>query len=205
MYRLCLKNNKGFNLVEIIISVAIFSLMIGLVTSFQADIFSFNRIIQSGLQSQNDAKKIIKPFVNEVRGAIPSSLGAYSIKVATSTEFVFYNDTDSDGLVEEIRYYLEDGSFKKGIIKPSGNPLEYNEENEDVIKIVNHVINEDIFTFYDSSYDGSASSTSLTYPFNLTEIRLVEVELLIDDNVDSPPSAVNISTKASIRNLKDNR
>lgn len=198
-----IKNNRGFSLVEIIISVAIFTLIIGLVGSFQADIFSFNRIIQSGLQSQNDAKKIVKPFVNEVRGAVPSSLGAYSIKVATSTEFVFYNDTDSDGLVEEIRYYLEDGSFKKGVIEPSGNPLIYDVEDEDVVKIVNDVINTEIFSYYDSSYDGS--NGSLEYPYNLTDIRMVRIELVIDDNPDIPPSAVTISTQASIRNLKDNR
>jgi prepilin-type N-terminal cleavage/methylation domain-containing protein len=196
------KRNTGYSLPEMLISVAILSAMLGVIAAFQSDIFSFNRVIQSGLGNQDEAKKIIRPFSGEVRGASMSSLGGYVIKEATESSFVFYSDIDSDGLKEEVRYYLEDGKFKKGVIKPSGNPLEYDADDEKIVNVVNHVINSQIFEFHDSTYSGTEDP--LAFPVSLIDIRLVKISLEIDDDINQPPAATSISTQVFIRNLKDN-
>jgi type II secretory pathway pseudopilin PulG len=199
-----LKRNTGFTLMETLISVFILSLILIALSSFQSDVFSLNRILQSGLQSQSEVKKIIRPFSNEVRSATPSNLGAYPIANSDSNEFSFYTDIDGDGLREKIRYFLEDTEFKKGVIKPSGNPLVYDSADEDIIKVIHNVQNTDIFTYYDSNYDGTASSTPLSTPVSPVEIRLVKIEITVDEDPNKPPAPLTVTTQVSIRNLKDN-
>lgn len=199
-----IQKNKGMTLIETIVSVAILSLIIGAVAGWQSDIFSLNRLLQTSLQSQSEAKKIIRPFANEVRSATQSSLGAYSIASTGSTEFSFYTDINGDGLSEKVRYFLEDGDFKKGTISPEGNPLQYDPANEEIIKVIHNVISSDIFTYYDSNYDGTEAVQPLSQPVTPSDVRLVQVSLTIDDNPDSPPAPMVIQTQVSIRNLKDN-
>jgi type II secretory pathway pseudopilin PulG len=195
---------KGITLIETLIAVSILVGIMVVLVAFQVDIFNLNSFIQTGLQNQSEAKKIIRPFANEVRSASQSNLGAYPISESTPTSFSFYTDTDGDGLKEKIKYFLEDNSFKKSTIKPSGQPLEYNEEDEKIIRVVNDVVNDEIFEYYDSNYDGTASSTALTQPITNSDVRLVKVNLVIDSDLNDEISPIEITTQISIRNLKDN-
>ena len=197
-------SKKGFSLIEIIISVSILTMIIIFIGAFQSDVFSLNRIIQSGLQNQSDAKKIIRPFANEVRSALTSNLGSYPIAETSSTSFTFYTDIDKDGLREKVKYFLDSGEFKKSVISPTGQPLVYDQENEQIIKLVQDVINFDIFEYYDSSYDGTTSITALSQPVTTSEVRLVKVTLIIDSDSNKPPAPIEVTTQVSIRNLKDN-
>lgn len=196
--------NKGFSLVETLVAVAILFLIIAAMGAFQADVFSLNSVIQSGLSRENDARKIIRPMVDEVRSASESNLGSYPLATTASSTFTFYSDIDDDNLKERVRYFLEGTDFKKGIIHPSGVPLTYDENDEFIIEVVHDVINTDIFSYYNSSYDGTASSSPLAQPVVPSEVRLISVELIVDENVDKPPAAVKVRTQMSIRNLKDN-
>jgi len=197
-------HKKGFTLIEILVTVGIMSMIVGLLGAFQADIFSFNNIIQTGIRNQSEAKKIIRPFSNEVRSASVSNLGSYPVAESASSTFAFYSDIDGDGLKEKIKYFLDGSDFKKSVIKPSGQPLEYDEENEEIIRVIQDVINQDIFEYYDSSYDGTASSTKLVQPVVTSDVRLIKITILIDSDPNRPPGAVEITTQVSIRNLKDN-
>ncbi|MFW5887537.1 MAG: type IV pilus modification PilV family protein [Bacteriovoracia bacterium] len=204
MHKKLKQKNKGFTLIEILISIAILVAIISLVGAFQADVFSLNGIIQSGLQNQSEAKKIIRPFANEVRSAAPSNLGSYPLIETASTTFSFYSDTDSDGLREMIKYSLDDGTFKKTSITPTGQPLEYDVDNEETIQVIEDVTNTDIFTYYDSNYDGATSSNPLPQPVTNSDVRLVKINLIIDSDPNKPPEPIEITTQVSIRNLKDN-
>jgi len=198
------QNKSGFALVEMLVAVFVLSLIVALAAGFQSDIFSLNRFIQTGLQNQSEAKKLVRPFANEVRSSTPSSLGAYPIAAASETSFSFYSDIDGDGLKERIRYFLDGTDFKKGTIKPTGSPLTYNSANENIIKVIHDIAPENIFSYYDSGYDGTSSSTPLSFPVTLADIRLIKVVLTIDSDPNNPPEGFDVTTQVSIRNLKDN-
>jgi prepilin-type N-terminal cleavage/methylation domain-containing protein len=123
------QKNSGYTLIEIMIAIGIFTSIMGLVAAFQMDIFSMNDFIQSGLKDQNEAKNIIKHFVREVRSLSESNQGSYPIKQADADTFIFFSDIDHDQIKEEVRYYVEDGVLKKGVIEPSGDPLVYDEND----------------------------------------------------------------------------
>lgn len=195
---------SGFTLLEILITVAIFSLILGAVSLFARDIFYYNNLFSGGLASYDDAKKILQPVASEIRSASPSSLGGYNIEIADNNNFAFFTDIDNDGLKERIRYFLSDNILKKGVIVPSGSPLQYSSANEVITDVVTNIRNDTtpIFSYYDTNYNGTTSP--ITIPVSVSNIRLVKVNLIIDADPNRPPSPITVTTEVSIRNLKDN-
>jgi prepilin-type N-terminal cleavage/methylation domain-containing protein len=195
------KKEKGFTLIEILISIAIISLIIGAVGAFQAGIFKSNRLIQSGLLNQQQAKKLIRPFAEEVRGANISSQGAYPIETATDITFSFYTDINNDGLTEKIEYYVENGEFIKSVIEPDPITYEYNEENTEVTKVIRDIIEGPTFYYYGDGYTGSSTSTPLTSPVTPNEIKVVKVVVRINSSDSSEVEPFEVSTQVTLRNL----
>lgn len=199
------QNRNGFTLVETLLAVAIFSSVVVAIGAFQRDIFFFNDVVQTGLSNVTEARKVLRPFVGEVRKAQSSNLGAFSIEKAEAKEFIFFTDIDNDGLRERLRYFVDGDTFKKGIIKPSGTPLVYNGSDEKITEVVHHVIEEQTqFSYFDSSYNGTASTTALTFPVSPSNVRLIRVDLTIDTNPNRAPGLLTVTTQATVRNLKDN-
>ena len=199
-----IKKNNGFTLTEIIVTVAIFSLIIIVSSKFFGDIFRYEDIFSGGLSAYDEARQILQPVASEIRSASPSSLGGYPIESASENSFVFFADLDGDGLKERIRYYLSGSILMRGIINPTGNPLEYDPQSEITSEIVHGVINGStpIFTYYDSNYNGNSSP--LISPFSVLLIRLVKINLIIDKDINNPPSEIMVTTQVVVRNLKDN-
>lgn len=199
-------NKRGFSLIEVIIVVGLLAIFAGLVGEFQAKIFKFNGAFQSGNFIGTDSQNIIKSVAGEIRSMSPSSAGAYPIEVASTSTFSFYNDVDNDGLKEHIRYFVASSTLMRGIIKPSGTPAVYDLVSEQFITLMSNVQNkpsEPIFNYYDSGYSES-NPNPLTYPINILNIRLVEVSVILGGEADKLLAPVSVSTKVSIRNLKDN-
>ena len=197
-------NSSGFSLAEIVVTVAIIGVISITVGKFTGDVFSFNRYFTKSLDVAGDARKVLRPMVNEIRSASPSSLGSYAIESAGTNEFIFFSDTDDNGVKERIRYYLSGTTLKKGKIVPTGNPYVYNSANESSVDLIKNVQNgaTPIFTYYDSSYNGS--SGALASPVVVTNVRLVRVEIIIDEDVNALPPALAVITQVALRNLKDN-
>lgn len=214
MIRNILKKNKGpastcikqggFTLLEILITMAIFSVIMGVVGLFARDLFYYNSVFSGGLASYDEAKKVLQPISSEIRSASPSSLGAYPIETAGNTTFTFFSDINNDGLKEKIRYYLSGNILMKGVIIPSGNPLQYLSNTEKLSQVVSNVRNGStpIFTYYDSNYNGETSA--LSQPVSVLSVRLVKITLILDVDPNRPPSPLSVTTEVSMRNLKDN-
>lgn len=198
------ENKKGASLVEVLIVIGIL-IMVGLaVWAFQRNAFLLNSIMVSGFSAENDARKVVKNFASEVRTASLGNDGSYPIVEANQNSFTFFADTDSDGLKEKIRYFLSENYLKRGSIKPTGNPLVYLSQNEELKNVVSNLVNGEtaLFSYYDSSYDGT--SVPLSTPVTVGVIRLVKITAIIDESSVRSPAPIKITTQVSIRNLKDN-
>lgn len=194
---------KGFTLVEIIVSVTLLSLIIIAATSLQRDTFYLNNVIANNLAVEQEGRKVLRPIINELRGASPSSTGTYPIESASSTAIVFYADTNNNGNKERIRYFLQDNELKRGVVYPSGSPLSYSTSTESISTLIRDVVaTTSIFSYYDSAYTGTSSP--LSNPPPITQIRLVKISVPIDKNGSRPPGMITVSSQVSIRNLKDN-
>jgi prepilin-type N-terminal cleavage/methylation domain-containing protein len=195
---------KGLTLIEVLVAMAIFTLIMGAITLFARDLFKYNSIFTGGLTAYDEARKVFQPIASEIRSASSSSLGAYPIETAEDTNFVFFTDINNDGLKEKIRYYLSGSTLMRGVIIPSGNPLQYLSATETISEVVHSVSNgsNPIFTYFDSTYNGS--TLPLVQPVSVQNVRLIKITFMIDTDPNRPPSPVTVSTQISIRNLKDN-
>ena len=201
------KNNlkKGFTLVEVLISVIIITLLTVVITTFQKDIFSLNYILQNSLNAQLDARHLTKVMVSELRKANQSAMGAYPIELASSTAITFYSDINNDNIVDKVRYYFSGTSIKKGVIVPTGSPLTYNINNETTTTLINFAVSSStlpFFQYFPSSYTGTSSP--LVQPVDVSLVRLVRINIIIDSNPTSSPAPLIVTSSVSLRNLKDN-
>ncbi len=198
------KKSQGFTVIELLISLFVLGTMIVIISSFASNIFSYNKGFSNSLSISDNSRTILNPISSEIRSATTSSTGTYPIESAGTTSFIFYADTNSDGIRERIRYFLSGTTLRRGTITPIGNPLSYNttETLTDVVYNVRNTAANPIFTYYDTNYTGS--SAALSQPVDISTIRLIKIELLLDANTEVAPDATVITTQISLRNLKDN-
>ena len=202
--KIFLRDNRGITLVEIIVAVSVFSFLALAITSLFLTSWRYNSIVWEQLKTQNEGRKATQDFVNELRTASQSSIGAYPIEAAATTSVTFYTNIDTDTLRERVRYFMSNRNLKRGVIKPTGNPLTYNSLNEVVTEVAHDVANTTtpVFYYYDSNYSGAEAA--LTYPIDVTAIRVIKITLQLDENPNLTPTPFFIESKGLLRNLKDN-
>jgi type II secretory pathway pseudopilin PulG len=179
---------QGFTLVELIIAIAGFTIIILGVVSLTSNVFTTNRQQGTLLADQDQARKLAFTAMTELRNGVASNVGAYALAEASAQQLTFYSDIDGGTDVERIRYFLQNGELKKGIVKPTGNPLAYNFGTETITTVQKNVANgaNPIFYYYDGSYTG-VTENPLAQPVNVTSVKLVKISL-------------DISNKAGVRN-----
>ena len=199
-------NKKGFTLVEVIISITIFILVIITVSLFQFNVINHSNSSQISLSNIYESEAILKTMIKEMRTMKSSANGSYPIlNVATST-ITFYSDSDGNGIIEQIRYYLSTTTLYRGKTDPSGTPATYNINNESKKILVTGVRNDSnfpIFEYYSSVYAGT--STSMTYPIDIKSVRLIKINLTIDSDPNKSPVPITFTSQTSLRNLKENQ
>lgn len=199
-----LATQRGFTVLQLVIWIGIVSMVAVAALNVQRSVWSLNRIASNSITSQADARKAFKIMSAEIRSLSPSSLGAYPIEAASSNSITFFADIDNDNIKERVRYYVSGTNLRRGIVEPTGSPLTYNTGNEVSTTLVQYLSNGSTpyFSYYDSSYTGS--SAALSSPINLTAVRLVKIQLIIDKNAASAPVPITMTTQISLRNIKDN-
>lgn len=197
---------SGFTLIEVIVTVAIFSLIAYGTLALVSNLFTSSSK-QSGLLSASDqARKTAFWLTNELRNASVSNTGAYSLAEASAQQLAFYSNIDGGADIERIRYFVSGQALYKGILKPSGSPLAYNPANETVSLVQSDLGNgaTPVFYYYDENYNG-ASDNYLVQPVNINSVRLVKMELkVINIGGITNASTYSVVARAAVRNLKTN-
>ncbi len=198
-------NNQGMTLVEVLVTMGIFLLLIVAVVALMIWGNHGKDVVWEQLSTQNEGRKVVQDFVNDLRRANASSIGAYPIELAQSQQIIFYSNVDSDNWHERVRYFLQGTTLKRGVIKPSGNPLTYNPATEVALDVAHDMANatSSIFYYYDQNYSG-VSSSPMAYPINISAIRMVGIKLMLEEKPNVAPAPFNIEAKTEIRNLKSN-
>lgn len=196
--------NFGFTVIEVIVSVAILGMITVAVGRFQKDIFYLSAVARASLSSAQDTRQIVRTMAKEMRAMATANNGSYPLaNVATST-VTFYSDTDGDGIREQIRYFVSSSTLKRGSIIPTGSTYSYTGQ-ESVTVLVNDIKNTSstpMFQYYDTNYTGTSSA--LSYPIDISKVRLVKINLMVDADVNRSPVQKSYTSQVSIRNLKDN-
>jgi len=192
-------------LVEVLVTTSILVVVMIAVATFQYNVITYNRSTQTRLTNIQDATSILKIIVRELRASTISANGSYAINTAATSSITFFADIDSDGLPEQLRYFLLGQTLYRGVIKPVGSPAIYNPAQETLKIIATGIVNSPttpIFEYYPGTYTGNG--IAMTYPLVLTSIRLIKTNITIDTDPNKSPIIRTFSTQAALRNLKDN-
>ena len=194
---------RGYTIPEVHIS-CLFVALIGVAFwSMFRETFVLSRRLQATLTIQQELQTLMRRFSAEVRAAAPSETGAFAIASASSTQLTFYTDSDNDGTVERIRYYISGNQLRKGTLNPTGSPLAYT-GSESTRTLVRNIVatTTPVFSYYNSTYAGT--TTALTQPVTVSAVRSIKMFLFVDDDTTQAPPAVQSTTQVTVRTLKDN-
>ncbi|OHA17310.1 MAG: hypothetical protein A3C79_03260 [Candidatus Taylorbacteria bacterium RIFCSPHIGHO2_02_FULL_45_28] len=196
---------RGFTLVEIIVAIAILIIIMIAVSSFQYNVINYNRSGAVALTNAQEIQALLKIMTKEMRSMEQGSDGAYPLIATATSSITFFADVDNNSNKERVRYYIATTTLYRGVIKPVGSPATYPSNMETKKILITGIRNSPtspIFEYFDAMYSGTSSPMS--YPLNLTSIRLVKTTLTIDTDPAKSPVLRTFTTQVGLRNLKDN-
>ena len=194
---------RGITLLETLITVAIFTIVVISVTTFIVQSYRADLFANEQVEAIRNAQRGVDVMVKEIRESSPAENGAYPIDTATDQTVIFYSDTDSDELIEKIRYSLEGTDLVRGVTEPSGWPATY--DNPETTTVLSRYVRNGstpIFYYYGSSYP--TSQDPLPTPAAVEDIRLIRVHLQINVDPSRAPDSFTLISNSQLRNLKDN-
>lgn len=199
------RSREGFTLIELTISLAVFSIIMVGVMSLLSNVFTVNRQQSALLSDQDQARRLSFVVMNEIRNAAVANTGAYPLETAGAQSLVFYSNIDGDADVERVRYFVQNGALYKGVKQPTGSPVSYAASPEAVTLVQANIgTNPTLFRYYDDTFDG-VSGTPLAQPVSVTAVRFVALDLPITKRAGVANTATyTVSAQAAIRSLKTN-
>ncbi len=192
---------SGFTLVETLVALGIISGALLLVGLMGRDVFAFRSGLSDALSTQSDARRVLRPFSDEVRAAAYSEAGSYPIAETATSSFAFFSDVDRDGVAERVRYFLDGGALKRSVAEPSGSPAVYGAAATTTL-ISGVLASTTVFWYYGAGYDGATSSPALAFPVSPSEARAVRVWLRVDGDPARAPGPADLTTVSTVRNLR---
>lgn len=194
----------GFTLVELLITMSILALMGTLLGVFAATGFRAWGQNRDQVDAQESARAALARMTKIIREASASENGAYAISTAAAQTLTFYANVDNDTNREQVRFFLQGTDLKIGITQPVGQPATYPAGSETSTVLAGGIRNgaSTLFQYYDTDFTGSQAA--LAQPVDLQDVRLVHITLAIDADPAKPPTAIDLQTSASFRNLKNN-
>lgn len=194
------KYSQGYTLIEMLVVIAIISIILPVLVSSISSLYHTHAKTLSRALAVVETTKGVKEVVRDVRAAVYAENGALPIvSIATST-LTLYSDTDNDGVAEQVRYFLDGESIRKGTIEPTATAT-YPAGSETFQTLIDRVINADtntpLFRYY------TATGTEITSSAQALEVRRVEILFIGASRFGSETSEVSLRSSASIRNLKE--
>lgn len=183
-----------------IVTIAIFSIIMPVVYSAISSLYKTHAYTFSKALALSEATEGVQEVVRDVRGAVYAENGALPIVSMATSSLVLYTDTDFDGYVERVRYYLDGTTIYKGIVEPtstSSYPL--NTETTVILTegVANVASGDAVFRYFTST------STELFLSTDTLDVRRIEVLFVAESTFGHETARVRLGSSASIRNLKE--
>lgn len=198
---------RGFTLVEVIITVAMVSIIFVIASDFIVNSLDAQRYISEQNDAIQESRTALKRMIAEMRETVAADTGAYPIELVADNEIIFYSDVDNDAVTERIHYWLVNEHIQRGVIEPTGVPLSYASENEVTSTIVSYVRNDvlqPVFIYYNENYPEDVINNPLASPINPTSVRMVELGIFTNVDPIQVPDTHELRSRVHLRNLKEN-
>lgn len=198
--------SRGLSLIELVVAIGIFILTVTVLLTSIIYFYRSQRIVFAATASVDEARRGLNTAVKEIRKAVDSEAGNYTLETADGDDLTFYSDIDADGRVERVRYFFQDSEFRKGVVEPVGLPVTYPLGSETVQTVARYVVatSTPVFTYYNGDWPADTVNNPLPAPAILAQTKLILIRFLVDLNPGLSPELFEVQAYAQIRNLKDN-
>ena len=195
-----MKSNRGFTIVEILVVVALLTVIGGAIVSIQVAFGESQISTWKSYQNTTEANDIVRKFIKETRAMRVGEDGSYPLSNASDNEIIFYSDIDFDGKAERVRYTRTQTLLEKGVIDPQETAPIYPPENENTTTLSFFVRNENTPTF--SYWSADNMDNPLASAERISDTKLVKIYLKINIKEDDPSGDNLIESGTNIRILK---
>lgn len=200
---------KGLTLIEMLMSIAIFTMGIAGFTLLFSKTWQANSYVLQMGQSSMAASQGVNKMVDYIRRATQAENGSYPIKTADANNLIIYSDYNKDDTVERLHFYKSGQNILLGIANPVETfPRNYPVNDQQIITLVSNVVNGDdepFFYYYNKDYPGDDVNNPLTAPVSnhLAEIRLMKIYLRVNTRPSNATNDVRVQSFVELRNLND--
>lgn len=190
----------GFTYVEMIVVIALFTLLSLAVTNAIRSFYTFNAYTIAQAYQVAEARRGMQYSTRDIREMTFADDGAFPLVSMATNSISFYSDIDRDDSVELVRYELSSTTLFKYVSDAAGDPPTYSTSTPDEtytisIYVQNNIQGVDTFTYYDLNGDLATPSTLVT------DIRYVGISLIINIDPVRDPGEFMLRSSASLRNL----
>lgn len=196
-------NQRGLSFIEMIVVLAMFAILSLAVGNAISSFYRFNAYTIAQSYQVDNARRGVERLVRDLREMSFADDGAFPFVYRSTTSVMFYSDIDRDDSVELVEYELVDTTLYKYEFNAVGTPPTYSTTTPDRTFILSEYVqnlNQDVplFGYYDEH--GVVMSATTT----VTDIRYVDVNLIINIDPVRDPGEYSLRSSASLRNLKEN-
>ena len=201
------RNKKGMTLVEMLVSIGIFSIAMSGLTALFINVWRSNKYSMELGQSVMVVSQGLGKMGNYIRGSRQSDNGSYPIVSASDNDLVIYSDYDKDNVTERLHIYKSGNNVLMGVRDPSGTmPKTYASGDAETVTLASSIINNSshpIFQYFDENYPIDTTNNPIATPASVSRIKLVRVYLQINIDPNNAPDNVEMESFIDIRNLND--
>ncbi len=196
----------GFTLVETIMVVALFSVLMLVVSGSIASFYRLNAIVLSQAYQVDNARKGVDTMTRDLREMAYADDGVFPLVIKQDYKVGFYSDIDKDNSVEYVEYSLATTSSASTTLyrktyNATGSPPVYSTTTPAAtttvsIYVQNQIQNVPIFVYYD--VNGNPATATNT----VTDIRYIQLSVIVNIDPIHDPGQYMLRSSASLRNLK---
>lgn len=191
---------KGFTLVEMLVVVALFGVISIALGEGIASFYRFNGYTLAQSYQVSYARQGMEQLVRDLREMTFADDGTFPLEQMEDNRIGFYSDIDRDDSVEYVEYELIDTTLTKKIFNATGSPPVYELVPDSEVAVSEYVQNYlqsiPMFVYYDT--EGKVATATTT----VTDIRYVEVTIIVNIDPVRDPGEYMLRSSASLRNLK---
>ncbi len=196
------RRTAGFSLTESVIVVAIFTILMLAISNAATFMYRVNGYTIAQAYQVDYARRGVTLMVRDIREMIFSDNGSFPLVVMEPHRMGFYSDIDRDASVEYVEYGYNTASttLEKQIYNAVGTPPTYDLDTPDEVIILSEFVQNFAQATSTFRYFNSAG-VELTSSGDITDVRYVEVRVIVNIDPVRDPGQFMLRESATIRNL----
>ena len=194
--------HAGFTLVEMVMVIAIYTLVMFAIMQSVGVFYRYNAYALAQAQQVNQARRGMDILVRDIREMTFADDGTFPLSLMEDHRIGFYSDIDRDNSVEYVEIELASTTLEKRIYNAVGNPPVYDSVADETHILSTYVQNleQSTSTFFYFNSEGAPATATTT----VTDVVYVEAQIIVNIDPVRDPGEFMLRSSAALRNLKEN-